>query len=42
MLAIKNAVLVMTDHYIPDATLIVEDDKIIFFDEKHANCQSKI
>ncbi len=34
MLAIKNAVLVMTDHYIPDATLLIEDDKIVDFGKK--------
>ena len=34
MLAIKNAVLVMTDHYIPDATLLVEDGKIIDYGKK--------
>jgi len=36
MLAIKNAVLVMPDHYIPDATLIIEDGKIIDFGKKLA------
>ena len=34
MLAIKNAVLVMTDHYIPDATLLIENDKIVDFGKK--------
>jgi len=34
MLAIKNAVLVMTDHYIPNATLLVEDGKIVDFGKK--------
>jgi len=34
MLAIKNAVLVMKDHYIPDATLLIEDDKIVDFGKK--------
>ena len=34
MLAIKNAVLVMTDHYIPDATLLVEDGRIVDFGKK--------
>ncbi len=31
MLAIKNAVLVMPGHYIPDATLLAEDGKIVDF-----------
>lgn len=31
MLAIKNATIVMKDHYIPDAVLIVEGDKIVEF-----------
>ncbi|MBE6588724.1 MAG: hypothetical protein E7643_00970 [Ruminococcaceae bacterium] len=34
MLAIKNAVLVMRDHFIPDATLLVENGKIVAFDEE--------
>ena len=34
MLAIKNAVLVMKDHYIPDATLLIEDGKIVDFGKK--------
>ena len=34
MLAIKNAVLVMPDHYIPNATLLVEDGKIVDFGKK--------
>ncbi|MFA7637138.1 MAG: amidohydrolase family protein [Monoglobales bacterium] len=32
--AIINATLVMPDHYIPNATLIIEDDKIIDFGKK--------
>ena len=28
MIAIKNATLVMRDHFIPDAVLLVEDGKI--------------
>ena len=31
MLAIKNAILVMPDHYIEDATLLIEDGKILDF-----------
>ena len=34
MLAIKNAVLVMPDHNIPNATLLVEDGKIVNFGKK--------
>lgn len=34
MKAIINATLVMTDHYIPDATLIIEGDKIKDFGRK--------
>ena len=34
MKAIINAVLVMPDHYIPDATLLIEDGKIIDFGKK--------
>ncbi|MEE1042440.1 MAG: amidohydrolase family protein [Clostridia bacterium] len=34
MKAIINATLVMTDHYIPDATLIIEDGKILDFGRK--------
>lgn len=33
MLAIKNAVLVMRDHFIPDAVLLIEDGKIADFGE---------
>lgn len=33
MLAIKNAVLVMRDHFIPDAVLLIEDGKIVSFGE---------
>lgn len=33
MLAIKNAVLVMRDHYIPDGVLLVADGKIVAFGE---------
>ena len=33
MLAIKNAVLVMRDHFIPNATLLIENGKIVAFDE---------
>ena len=33
MLAIKNAVLVMRDHFIPDAVLLIEDGKIVDFGE---------
>ena len=34
MLVIKNAVLVMTDHYIPDGVIIIEGDKIVDFGKK--------
>ncbi|MBE7062482.1 MAG: amidohydrolase family protein [Clostridia bacterium] len=34
MIAIKNATLVMPDHYIPDATLLIEGDKIVDFGRK--------
>ncbi len=34
MIAVKNAVLVMRDHYIPDAVLLVEDGKIAGFGEQ--------
>ena len=33
MLAIKNAILVMRDHLIPDAVLLIEDGKIVRFGE---------
>ncbi len=33
MLAIKNATLVMRDHFIPDATLLIEDGRIAAFGE---------
>ena len=33
MKAIKNAVLVMKDHFIPDAVLFMEDGKIVDFGE---------
>ncbi len=33
MLAIKNATLVMRDHFIPDAVLLVENGVIVAFDE---------
>ena len=33
MTAIKNAVLVMRDHFIPDAMLLIEDGKIVDFGE---------
>ena len=33
MIAVKNAVLVMRDHFIPDAVLLIEDGKIIDFGE---------
>ena len=33
MVAIKNAVLVMRDHFIPDATLLIEDGRIAAFGE---------
>ena len=33
MIAIKNAPLVMRDHFIPDAVLLVEDGKIAGFGE---------
>lgn len=33
MIAIKNAVLVMKDHLIPDAVLLIEDDRIHSFGE---------
>ena len=36
MTAIKNATLIMRDHFIPDATLLVEDGKIAAFGESHA------
>ena len=29
MLAIKNAIIVMTDHYIPDGVILIEDGKIM-------------
>ena len=31
MIAIKNATLVMKDHLIPEAVLLIEDGKIILF-----------
>ena len=34
MTAIINATLVMPDHYIPDATLIIEDGRIKNFGKK--------
>ena len=34
MIAIKNATLVMKDHYIPDAVLLIEGDKIVDFGKK--------
>ena len=34
MLAITNAVLVMKDHYIPDSTIIIENDRIVDFGKK--------
>lgn len=34
MLAIQNAILVMPDHYIEDATLLIEDGKIVDFGRK--------
>ncbi len=34
MLAIKNATLVMPDHYIPDGVILIEDDKIVDFGKK--------
>ncbi len=34
MLAITNAVLVMKDHYIPDSTIIMENDRIVDFGKK--------
>jgi len=34
MKAIINATLVMPDHYIPNATLLIEDDKIVDFGKK--------
>lgn len=33
MTAIKNATLIMRDHYIPDAVLLIEDGKILDFGE---------
>lgn len=36
MKAIINATLVMPDHYIPDATLLMENDKIVDFGKKIA------
>ena len=33
MTAIKNATLIMRDHFIPDAVLLVEDGKIVDFGE---------
>lgn len=36
MLAVKNAVLVMTDHYIPDAVLLIKDGKIYDYGKKLA------
>ena len=36
MLAIKNAIIVMTDHYIPDGVILIEDGKIIDFGKKLA------
>ena len=36
MKAIINATLVMPDHYIPDATLLIENDRIIDFGKKLA------
>ena len=36
MLAIINAILVMPDHYIEDATLLIEDGKILDFGKKLA------
>lgn len=33
MLAIKNAVLVMRDHFIPNAVLLIDGGKIVAFDE---------
>ncbi len=34
MIAIKNAILVMPEHYIPDATLVIENDIIKDFEIK--------
>jgi len=34
MLAIKNAIIVMPDHYIPDGVILVEDGKIVDFGKK--------
>ena len=34
MLAIKNATLVMLDHYIPDATLLLDNGEIVDFGKK--------
>ena len=34
MLAITNAIIVMTDHYIYDGTVLVEDGKIVEFGRK--------
>ena len=31
MIAIKNATLVMRDHFIPDAVLLVDEGKIVDF-----------
>ena len=33
MIAIKNAILVMRDHYIPDGVLLIENGKIASFGE---------
>ena len=34
MIAIKNAVLVMKDHFIPNAVLLIENGRIVGFDEE--------
>ena len=34
MIAIQNATLVMRDHLIPEATLLIEDGKIVDFGKK--------
>ena len=36
MLAIKNAIIVMTDHYIPDGVILIKDGKIVDFGKKLA------